>query len=103
MLRRRVLAVLILVAAVCAGAWGGREWLLRSAANLWIVSDPIETADAVAIFGGGLPSRPFAAAEYYRRGLVKKVLVAGVSENPAERLGAVVSETERNSAVLVKL
>jgi uncharacterized SAM-binding protein YcdF (DUF218 family) len=58
------------------GAWANREWLLRSAADLWIVSDPLGPADAVAVFGGGLADRPFAAAQYYRQGLVKKVLVS---------------------------
>jgi uncharacterized SAM-binding protein YcdF (DUF218 family) len=57
------------------GAWAGRDWLLLSAADLWIVSDPIGPADAVAVFGGGLADRPFAAAQYYHQGLVKKILV----------------------------
>jgi len=64
------------VAALGTGAWVGRDWLLRSAADFWIVSDPIGPADAVAVFGGGIQDRPFAAAQYYRQGLVKKVLVS---------------------------
>ena len=64
------------VAVLGTGAWVGRDWLLLSAADLWIVSDPIGPADAVAVFGGGLADRPFAAAQYYRQGLVKKILVS---------------------------
>jgi hypothetical protein len=65
------------VVAVLASAWVGRDWLLLSAINLWIVSDPIVPAGAVAVFGGGLSHRPLAAAEYYRQGLVKTILVDG--------------------------
>jgi uncharacterized SAM-binding protein YcdF (DUF218 family) len=56
-------------------AWVGGDWLLLSAADLWIVSDPIGPADAVAVFGGGLADRPLAAARYYREGLVNKIVV----------------------------
>src|SRR5882724_7610551 len=73
---RGVLAVFAVVAVLGIGAWADREWLLRSATDLWIVSDPIGPADAVAVFGGGIEDRPFAAAEYYRQGLVKRVLVS---------------------------
>ena len=74
--RRRLLAVFAVMAVLGSGAWVGRGWLLLAAADLWIVSDPIAPADAVAIFGGGIQDRPFAAAQYYRQGLVKKVLVS---------------------------
>jgi uncharacterized SAM-binding protein YcdF (DUF218 family) len=102
MLRRSLLAALV-VTGVSTSAWFGRVWLLHSAADLWIVSDPIGPADAVAVFGGGLEGRPFAAAEYYQRGFVKKVLVSNVREGPAERLGVVASDTSANRAVLIKL
>jgi hypothetical protein len=73
--RRRLLAVLAVVAVLGTGAWVGRDWVLLSAADLWIVSDPIGSADAVAVFGGGIADRSFAAAQYYRQGLVKKILI----------------------------
>jgi uncharacterized SAM-binding protein YcdF (DUF218 family) len=72
----RLLTVFVVVAGLGTGAWVGRDWLLLSATDLWIVSDPIGPADAVAVFGGGIADRPFAAAQYYRQGLVKKVLVS---------------------------
>jgi uncharacterized SAM-binding protein YcdF (DUF218 family) len=72
---RRILAAFAVVAVLGTGAWADRDWLLLSAADLWIVSDPIGPADAVAVFGGGLADRPFAAAQYYREGLVKKILI----------------------------
>jgi uncharacterized SAM-binding protein YcdF (DUF218 family) len=67
--------VIAVVSVLGIGAWVDREWLLCSVADLWIVSDPLGPADAVAVFGGGAADRPFAAAQYYRRGLVKQILV----------------------------
>jgi uncharacterized SAM-binding protein YcdF (DUF218 family) len=86
-----------------AAAWFEREPLLRSAADLWIVSDQVGPADAVAIFGGGLEQRPFAAAAYYRQGLVTKILVTNIGSSPAERLGVLQSHVEANRRVLLKL
>jgi uncharacterized SAM-binding protein YcdF (DUF218 family) len=71
----RILVVFAAIAPLLIGAWTGREWLLRSAADQWIVSDPLGPADAVAVFGGGVTDRPFAAAQYYRQGWVPKILV----------------------------
>jgi hypothetical protein len=73
---RRLFAAFVVVAVLGTGAWVRRDWLLVAAADLWIVSDPIGPADAVAVFGGGIGDRPFAAAQYYRHGLVKKILVS---------------------------
>jgi uncharacterized SAM-binding protein YcdF (DUF218 family) len=99
--RRRLSAVFAIVAAVGIGMWVGREWLLLSAADLWIVSDPIGPADAVAVFGGGLHDRPFAAAQYYRQGLVKKILVSDTRQSPAETFG--VSDVTAEEGVLLEL
>src|SRR5437660_431555 len=96
------LAVLLL-AGFGIGAWFAREPVLRGAANLWIVSDPVGPADALAIFGGGLEVRPFAAADYYRNGLVTKILLAAVRASPSEKLGASPSHVALNLAVLTKL
>jgi uncharacterized SAM-binding protein YcdF (DUF218 family) len=91
--RLRLLALLVVV-VFGIGAWAGRDWLLFSAADLWIVSDPIGPADAVAVFGGGLADRPFAAAQYYRRGLVRKILVSN---------GVDMSDVAANEGILREL
>jgi hypothetical protein len=49
-------------AIFCAGVWIKRGVLLRGAADLWIVSDPITPADAVVVLGGEINTRPFEAA-----------------------------------------
>jgi uncharacterized SAM-binding protein YcdF (DUF218 family) len=100
---RVALALLVLILVLGGAAWLGREPLLRSAADLWIVSDDVAPADAAAVFGGGLDIRPFAAADYYQRGLVRKILISNVGSSRADRLGAVLSHVEANRRVLLKL
>ncbi|MBV8525860.1 MAG: YdcF family protein [Acetobacteraceae bacterium] len=102
-LRRGLLALSVILVAFAVAAWYGRALLLRSAADFWIESDPIGPADAVAVFGGGLGDRPFAAANYYRRGLVKRIVISNVHESPAEGLGVLLPDTAANRAVLLKL
>jgi uncharacterized SAM-binding protein YcdF (DUF218 family) len=99
---RRALVVVLLFAAVCAAVWFGRDALLRGAAELWVVSDPVGPADAAVIFGGGAETRPFAAAEYYKNGLIKKILVSNVHPGKAEMLFDA-SPTGWNRNVLLKL
>jgi uncharacterized SAM-binding protein YcdF (DUF218 family) len=95
-------ALLLLVLAGI-GSWHYRVCLLYGAANAWIISDSVEPSDAVAILGGGLEQRPFAAADYYRRGLVPKVLLASSRTSPSVKLGVSPSDLALNRAVLTKL
>ena len=100
---KRVLVGIALVAALIAVAWFRRDFLLREAAELWIVSDEIGPADAAAVLGGGLSVRPVAAADYYHRGLVKKLLVANVHLDKSEELGVVPSHSTLIHGALLKL
>jgi uncharacterized SAM-binding protein YcdF (DUF218 family) len=100
----RLVATTLLLTVVIVGIWLEREFLLRSAADLWIVSDPVTArADAVAVLGGSLETRPFAAAELYQKGLVAKILVSQVPDGRATRIGAVLGHSELNRNVLRKL
>jgi hypothetical protein len=106
--RRRVLSRLVattlLLTVVTVGTWLEREFLLRGAADLWIVSDPvIARADAVAVLGGGLETRPFAAAEFYQKGLVAKILVSQVADGRLTSIGVLPGHSELNRNVLRKL
>jgi DUF218 domain len=83
--------------------WFNREALLRQVAEQWIVSDNISPADAVVILGGGLDTRPFAAAEDYRQGLAHKILVANVPVSKVAILGVSPSYTDINRRVMIKL
>jgi uncharacterized SAM-binding protein YcdF (DUF218 family) len=101
--RRVVLALVACIAILALWAWRKPEPLLRGAADLWIVSDEPAPADAIAVFGGGLEYRPFAAADYYRRGLAPKILISNIGATPAEQLGVLQSHLRANSEVLQKL
>jgi uncharacterized SAM-binding protein YcdF (DUF218 family) len=95
---KRVFTLLLLTALVGASVWINREVLLRLAGELWIISDDIHPADAVAILGGGLDTRPFAAAKDYHNGLTHKILVADVKLSEGEP-----SHTVLNRNLLIKL
>jgi uncharacterized SAM-binding protein YcdF (DUF218 family) len=93
----------LLLAALAAAVWFNRVPLLRGAAELWIVSDPVGPADAIVVLGGGLDVRPFAAAEYYQQGLATKILVSNVGIDRLVTLGVLPSHTDLNRIVLIKL
>jgi DUF218 domain len=94
---------MLVLAGLGGWAWLEREPLLRGVANLWSVSDAVTHGDAVAVFGGGVESRPFVAADLYQKGLVKKVLISQLADNPAVTIGAAPGDTESNRQVLLKL
>jgi uncharacterized SAM-binding protein YcdF (DUF218 family) len=98
-----IFAVPLLMIALAALMWFHREALLRYAAEQWVVSDDIHPADVIVILGGGLETRPFAAAEDYRNGLAHKVLVANVPSSRVETLGILPAHTAINRRVLIKL
>jgi hypothetical protein len=100
---RRGLAIVLLFAVLGAGAWLKREALLQGAANLWIVSDPVTPGDAVVVLGGGINVRPFEAADLYKKGVVKWVLLSQVDEERIDKLGVNAGHTELNRQVLLKL
>jgi uncharacterized SAM-binding protein YcdF (DUF218 family) len=100
---RRVLVLLAVLVALGAAAWFARAPLLTGVADAWIVSDPPGPADAVAIFGGGIDTRPFAAAEYYKQGLVAKIILSDVGSNPAEQIGVLSAQADIERAILLKL
>src|SRR5262249_48604136 len=92
-----------LLAFACAMLFFNRDAVLRIAADAWIVSDQPRSADAVVILGGGIETRPLAAAAYYRQGLVKKVLIADAALIFPNTVRAIPSHADLNRAVLVKL
>ena len=103
MTRRLLLALVICIAVLALWAWLKPDILLRGAADLWIISDEPASADAIAVLGGGLEYRPFAAADYYRRGFAPKILISNIGATPAEQLGVLQSHVRANSEVLQKL
>jgi hypothetical protein len=100
---RRALIILLMLTLLGAGTWLKRALLLRGAADLWIVSDPITQGDAVAVLGGGLGVRPFVAADLYRRGVVSKIVVSKVAEERFITIGVMPGHTDLNRKVLLQL
>jgi len=99
----RYVAIIFVLASFATAGWLIREPLLLGAANLWIVSDPVSRATAIVVLGGGLETRPFVAAELWRRGLADKILISQGPEERAVSIGAMPSQSERNRAILLKL
>lgn len=99
--RRRsiVIAVMVLAAGVL---WAYRAPILLSAAQAWVVSDPLQAADAVVVLGGGANTRPFAAAEIYHAGLAKVVLLPVLKATRLEVAEVVKSHYVINREVLLK-
>jgi uncharacterized SAM-binding protein YcdF (DUF218 family) len=81
----RFFSTIVILAAAGLVGWLGRESLLRKAADLWIVSDPLTYADAIVVLGGNSQTRPPVAADLYRRGLADKVLVSHWSDYQLNR------------------
>jgi uncharacterized SAM-binding protein YcdF (DUF218 family) len=100
--RRAWWLVPIFVVVAIAVAWLARAPILRGLAEWWVVSDPLDRADAIVILSGRLDVRPFAAAALYRRGMAHQVLVPGGAPGPidASRLS---QQTERSVRYLVSL
>ena len=98
---------MVVMAAVLAGllicSWLGREVLLRGAASLWIVSDPVTRADAIVVLGGNFQNRPVVAANLYRRGLADRVLVSQMPREGRGAVGAIPSDSDLNRTALLKL
>lgn len=100
---RQAAVAVCLFTTLAAGIWFERDSVLRGAADLWIVSDPVTQSDVVAVLGGGLEVRPFAAAEIYKGGLADMVLVSEVQEARSTTLIGAPGHTELNRMVLLKL
>jgi len=54
---------MLALACPLLAVWMGRHPLLLSAADLWVVSDPLTRADAIVLLGGNFQLRPLIAAE----------------------------------------
>ncbi len=98
-------SVMVLCLAVFLLAiWLSRGVLFRIAADLWIVSDTdtASPAEAVAVLGGGLRTRVVAAAEYYRKGAVQKILISNVRHGKSGTLDDLALETAYTRSLLIE-
>lgn len=93
---------LLLLAAVLFLAYCFREPLLIQAGRWWIVDEPVVSAEAVVVLGGGAQSRPFAAAELVRDRVTTNVLLARVQATPTDQTGITTHESDLSHAFLLK-
>ena len=100
---RRPTTILLVLVVLGAWTWIEREPLLGGAAELWVISDSVGLADAVVILGGGLGNRSFVAAEFYKKGLVNRVLISQVAEDQAIANRDEPGQTESNRYALLNL
>jgi len=71
-----------LIFTLSAAVWVKHSTLLRDTATWWVVSDSLnEPADAIVVLGGGLNTRPDAAAGLYKLGLGKRILIVDTDES----------------------
>jgi hypothetical protein len=88
-----VTALGIAIAVLSSIGWMWRHPLLEQIAVLWTVSDPTDGADAVVILGGGVEQRSKVAADLYRKGLAKRVLISDVLDSSHAIVGGHSSDT----------
>ena len=79
-----------------------RAPILTSAARWWVVESPDLHADAIMVPGGGMDSRPFAAADLYRKHLAPRVLIPHNPESQVERSGFIPTNAELTRRLLVR-
>jgi uncharacterized SAM-binding protein YcdF (DUF218 family) len=95
-------ALAIAALAVSIG-WIERAVILKDLATSWVSSDELGHADAIAVLGGNVDVRAFAAAALYQRGLADVILVSNIRRGKAERLGYIPSQTKQIRDVLLRL
>jgi uncharacterized SAM-binding protein YcdF (DUF218 family) len=94
------LAFVILAIGV---AWTARASILRSGAELWVVSDPLDHADAIVVLAGRIGVRSFAAADLYKRGFAPRILISNVEHGLLESMQLLPNQTELTRRLLMKL
>jgi uncharacterized SAM-binding protein YcdF (DUF218 family) len=92
----------VLIVLAIAIAWMARAAILRDVAELWVVSDPLDRADAIVVLGGRIDLRPFAAADLYRRGFAPRVLISNVARDVLETMQLWPGQTELTRQLLLK-
>jgi uncharacterized SAM-binding protein YcdF (DUF218 family) len=98
---RRAGVCLVLAIGLLALAYVFRAPLCLAYADLWIVNQPAQKADAIFVLGGGLQYRPFVAADYYHAGLAPKILISHAKPSPTDELGLTAQEKDVMRKVLL--
>ena len=102
--RRRWLRFLIVVVAILFvfifAVYLFRKPILVEAAHLLVVDDPPTQSDYLVIPGGDANSRPFLAAELYKKGIASKILVFQGKSDKLVEAGLALTEDQVYRKVL---
>jgi uncharacterized SAM-binding protein YcdF (DUF218 family) len=98
---KRLAAALLVLGVLLVASYVFRAPLLRAAADFWIVNQGVTQADAIVVLGGGLETRPFAAAKLYHEGLAPRILLMNVKPDATTELGLTPTEQELTRKVLL--
>jgi uncharacterized SAM-binding protein YcdF (DUF218 family) len=79
-----------------------RSPILRGAARLWIVEDPMQNANAVALLGTGTPTPARDVVAWYKSGVISNVILVPAPMLPIERLGVSERRVERQKRALAE-
>jgi uncharacterized SAM-binding protein YcdF (DUF218 family) len=97
----RGLWVLTIGCVLLVTAFCNRTFLLVEMAKAWMVNDAVAKADAIVVLGGGMDTRPFAAAKLYHAGVAPLILYMNVKPTPAEKMGISRTEQEETRRILL--
>ena len=84
---RVVLSRLGVLAGLAALLLVFRAPLLRGVANGWVINDPLEQADAIALLAQASPMPMLESARLYREGFAPKVIFFDHGPMPTDRIG----------------
>jgi uncharacterized SAM-binding protein YcdF (DUF218 family) len=97
----RGILVLAFGGVLAAMAYWSRTFLLTEMAKAWVVNEPVAKADAIVVLGGGVDTRPFAAAKLYNAGVAPVILYMNVKLTPADKMGLAISEKDETQNILL--
>ncbi len=93
-------AILLLLVVL---AYTFRTSILTGVADLLVVNDRIQPADAIFLLNGDYNTRPFYASDLYKQGLAPAIIIARSENLPAAELGLVPNDTDIAVGVMEKL
>jgi uncharacterized SAM-binding protein YcdF (DUF218 family) len=98
---RKLACSLLALCALLFALYLFRAPILHGAAEVWIVNDHLEKADAIVVLGGGLETRPFEAARLYHEGFAPKILLLKSRLSNTDEISMTKPETELAREVLL--
>lgn len=102
--RRILLALFGAAGFMITCAFAFHSQILAGLARAWVVKDaPIGEVDAIIVPGGGLSTRPFAAAKLYHADKTKRLVTFETEISASDELGITPPHHELNLQILEKL